>query len=46
MWLNSNEMYEMTPKLSQHFQAIPSAFATAALPLTPGGLGVQEVAID
>lgn len=46
MWLISNALYEMPPKLSQHFQAIPPAFAAAALPLTPGGLGVQEVAID
>ncbi len=46
MWLISNALYETPPELSQHFQAIPPAFAAAALPLTPGGLGVQEVAID
>lgn len=45
-WLISNALYEQPPSLSQHFQAIPPAFAAAALPLTPGGLGVQEVAID
>jgi uncharacterized membrane protein YbhN (UPF0104 family) len=45
-WLISSALYERPPDLSQHFQAIPPAFAAAALPLTPGGLGIQEVAID
>lgn len=45
-WLISSALYERPPDLAQHFQAIPPAFAAAALPLTPGGLGIQEVAID
>jgi uncharacterized membrane protein YbhN (UPF0104 family) len=45
-WLISNALYLRPPSLSQHFQAVPPAFAAAALPLTPGGLGVQELAVD
>jgi hypothetical protein len=45
-WLISSALYERPPSISQHFQAVPPAFAAAALPLTPGGLGVQEVAVD
>jgi hypothetical protein len=45
-WLISNALYETPPTLGQHFQAIPPAFAAATLPLTPGGVGVQEVAVD
>lgn len=45
-WLISNALYENPPTLAQHFQAIPPAFAAATLPLTPGGVGVQEVAVD
>jgi uncharacterized membrane protein YbhN (UPF0104 family) len=46
MCLISNALYERPPTLIQHFQAVPPAFAAAALPLTPGGVGVQEVAVD
>lgn len=46
MWLISCSLYERPPTLMQHFQAVPPAFAAAALPLTPGGVGVQEVAVD
>jgi uncharacterized membrane protein YbhN (UPF0104 family) len=46
MCLISNALYEQPPTLMQHFQAVPPAFAAAALPLTPGGVGVQEVAVD
>jgi uncharacterized membrane protein YbhN (UPF0104 family) len=45
-WLISSALYERPPTIAQHFQAVPPAFAAAALPLTPGGLGVQEVAVD
>jgi uncharacterized membrane protein YbhN (UPF0104 family) len=44
--LISNALYTYPPTLAQHFQAIPPAMAAATLPLTPGGVGVQEVAID
>lgn len=45
-WLISSALYVQPPTLGQHFQAIPPAMAAATLPLTPGGVGVQEVAID
>jgi glycosyltransferase 2 family protein len=44
--LISNALYMNPPTVFQHFQAIPPAMAAATLPLTPGGVGVQEVAID
>jgi uncharacterized protein (TIRG00374 family) len=45
-FLISSALYVSPPTLAQHFQAIPPAMAAATLPLTPGGVGVQEVAID
>lgn len=49
-WLISNALYasdpSAIPSLAQHFQAIPPAMAAATLPLTPGGVGVQEVLIQ
>jgi hypothetical protein len=38
--------YDSSPSLGQHFMVVPPAFAAAALPLTPGGIGVQEVAVS
>ncbi len=46
MYCVSRSLYfESSPKLGQHFMVVPPAFAAAALPLTPGGIGVQEVAV-
>ena len=44
--LISNSLYAVAPTLAEHFMAIPPAMAAATLPLTPGGVGVQEMAID
>ncbi|HUP78545.1 MAG TPA: lysylphosphatidylglycerol synthase transmembrane domain-containing protein [Pirellula sp.] len=44
--LISNSLYAETPTLAEHFMTIPPALAAATLPLTPGGVGVQEMAID
>jgi hypothetical protein len=46
MYCVSRSLYfESAPNLGQHFMVVPPAFAAAALPLTPGGIGVQEVAV-
>lgn len=42
----SSALYAQTPTLGEHFMTIPPAMAAATLPLTPGGLGVQELAIN
>ncbi len=42
----SRGLYVETPSLGIHFMTIPPAMAAATLPLTPGGVGVQEVAIS
>jgi uncharacterized protein (TIRG00374 family) len=44
--LISNALYDECPTLGQHFMTIPPAMAAATLPLTPGGVGVQELAIQ
>ncbi|MFN7732107.1 MAG: lysylphosphatidylglycerol synthase transmembrane domain-containing protein [Pirellula sp.] len=48
-WLLSCSLYSSTPEaiptLAQHFQAIPPAMAAATLPITPGGVGIQEILI-
>jgi len=44
--LISNSLYDAVPTIAEHFMAIPPAMAAATLPLTPGGVGVQEFAID
>ncbi len=44
-FLISAALYSERPTLEQHFLVIPPAMAAGALPLTPGGLGVQEAAI-
>ncbi len=46
MWWISGALYADVPTLAQHFLVIPPSMAAGALPLTPGGLGVQEVVID
>lgn len=44
--LISNSLYAESPTVGQHFMTIPPAMAAATLPLTPGGVGVQEIAIQ
>ena len=46
MWWISAAFYAEVPTLAQHFLVIPPSMAAGALPLTPGGLGVQEVVVD
>ncbi len=42
----SRALYEDSPSLLTHLIAIPPAFAVAALPITPGGVGVFEAAVS
>ncbi len=44
-FLISASLYDSHPTLREHFMTIPPAMAAATLPLTPGGIGVQEAAI-
>ena len=44
--LISNSLYAVAPSIADHFMAVPPAMAAATLPLTPGGVGVQEMVID
>lgn len=44
--LISHSLYAVAPTVAEHFMTIPPAMAAATLPLTPGGVGVQEMAID
>ncbi len=44
--LISHSLYAEAPTVVEHFMTIPPAMAAATLPLTPGGVGVQEMAID
>lgn len=41
----SHGLYTTAPTLSEHFSVVPPAMAAGALPLTPGGVGLQEAAI-
>lgn len=45
-FLISSALYSTAPTLAQHFMAIPPAMAAATLPLTPGGVGLQEMAMS
>jgi glycosyltransferase 2 family protein len=38
-------IYPQSPTLQQHFMVVPPGTAAGALPLAPGGIGVQEGAI-
>jgi uncharacterized membrane protein YbhN (UPF0104 family) len=42
----SGSLYSSPPGISDHFLVIPPAFAAATLPISPGGVGVQEVLVD
>lgn len=46
IFLASAGLYASPPELSKHFMAIPPAMAAGAIPISPGGFGVQEGAID
>ena len=41
----SAALFSDYPGIIEHFATVPPAMAAATLPLTPGGVGVQEVAI-
>ena len=45
VYLVSWGLYSEAPSLQAHFVVVPPAMAAGALPLAPGGLGVQEGAI-
>ncbi len=45
VYLISWGIYPEAPTLQQHFMIVPPGMAAGALPLAPGGLGVQEGAI-
>lgn len=38
-------IYPDSPSMRQHFMVIPPGMAAGALPITPGGIGIQEGAI-
>lgn len=38
-------IYPVTPTLQQHFMVVPPSMAAGAIPIAPGGIGVQEGAI-
>lgn len=43
--LISSALFSATPTIAEHFATIPPAMAAATLPITPGGVGVLEIAI-
>lgn len=45
VFLVSKGVYSDSPSFAQHFMVIPPSMAVGALPLAPGGIGVQEGAI-
>ncbi|MFM8571168.1 MAG: lysylphosphatidylglycerol synthase transmembrane domain-containing protein [Pirellula sp.] len=49
LWIISSALYSdaaIQPTVSEHFLAIPPALLAGTLPITPGGIGLQEVWID
>lgn len=44
-YLISASMYAQLPTLAEHLLVIPVGLGAGTLPLTPGGVGVQEVAL-
>ena len=46
IYLASVGLYQKTPSLAEHFVISPISGVAAAVPLTPGGLGSYEVAMD
>lgn len=45
VYLVSWGVYPEAPSLQQHFMIVPPALAAGAIPLAPGGLGIQEGAM-
>ncbi len=45
VYLISHGVYRDAPSLSQHFMIVPPGMAAGALPLAPGGIGLQEGAL-
>jgi glycosyltransferase 2 family protein len=45
VYLISHGIYVSAPGLSEHMMVVPPAMAAGALPIAPGGLGVQEGAL-
>ncbi len=46
VFLISSGTYLAHPSLAEHFMVVPPGMAAGALPLAPGGIGVQETAIS
>lgn len=49
LWLVSSALYsdpQIKPNLLEHFLAVPPALLAGTLPITPGGLGLQELWVD
>ncbi|WP_197355354.1 lysylphosphatidylglycerol synthase transmembrane domain-containing protein [Aureliella helgolandensis] len=46
MYVISRGVYQDFPTLAEHFQVVPPAMAAGALPLAPGGIGLQEGALQ
>ncbi|MCH2125169.1 MAG: flippase-like domain-containing protein [Pirellulaceae bacterium] len=46
IYLIATALYPQTPSIGAHFIIAPLANAAAALPFTPGGLGVYEATMD
>jgi uncharacterized protein (TIRG00374 family) len=49
VWMVSSALYSdvaIRPNLLEHFLAVPPALLAGTLPITPGGIGLQEVGID
>ena len=46
VWTTASGLYANPPTLSEHAVMVPLANVTAALPLTPAGLGTYELALD
>ena len=42
----SSGLYTQHPSLAEHLYVVPPAMAVGAIPLAPGGLGAQELALD
>lgn len=45
IYLVSLGVYSTAPTLTEHYMVVPPSMAAGALPIAPGGLGVQEGAI-
>lgn len=49
LWIISSALYSddsIKPNLLEHFLAVPPALLAGTLPITPGGIGLQEVWVD